>query len=198
MRKETTRRSACAGFHHRSFPADHALTHNEHPRAGYRTLRFAPRPIVLLGRRVIASRVPRPRAPGRSGPPRMRVAEPGRSAALFSLAAAARRQGPHCSRGFRRRPPGLSPLTARFAAALPRASRSRTPRLVDITNHSLHFRMDELDELETQARAETVCRGCGGEKEAGLIVCWPCFKYREDVVPFKYFDGTLSQWLQRV
>ena len=38
--------------------------------------------------------------------------------------------------------------------------------------------MDEL-ELEAQTRTETFCRGCGGEKEAGLIVCWPCFKYRE-------------------
>ena len=49
--------------------------------------------------------------------------------------------------------------------------------------------MDELTNSKAQARTETVCRGCGGEKEAGLIVCWPCFKYREDVVPFKYFDG---------
>ena len=54
--------------------------------------------------------------------------------------------------------------------------------------------MDELDELEERAR----CRSCNGEKETGLIVCWPCFKYREDIVPFKYFDGTLSQWLQTV
>ena len=58
--------------------------------------------------------------------------------------------------------------------------------------------MDELDELEARARTETVCRGCNGEKGTGLIVCWPCFKYREDIVPFKYFDGTLSEWLQTV
>ena len=57
---------------------------------------------------------------------------------------------------------------------------------------------DEIDELEQRARTETVCRSCNGEKETGLIVCWPCFKYREDIVPFKYFDGTLSQWLQTV
>ena len=43
-----------------------------------------------------------------------------------------------------------------------------------------------------------VCRGCGGVKELGLIVCWPCFKYRDDIVPFKYFGGTLSEWLARV
>jgi len=56
----------------------------------------------------------------------------------------------------------------------------------------------ELDELEERARTETVCRGCGGGKETGMTVCWPCFKHREDIVPFKYFDGTFSQWLQTV
>ena len=56
----------------------------------------------------------------------------------------------------------------------------------------------QLDELEERARTETVCRGCNGEKGTGLIVCWPCFTYREDTVPFKDFDGTLSQWLQTV
>jgi hypothetical protein len=58
--------------------------------------------------------------------------------------------------------------------------------------------MEQLDELEVRARTETVCRGCNGEKETGLIVCWPCFKHHEDIVPFKYFDGTFSQWLQTV
>ena len=53
-------------------------------------------------------------------------------------------------------------------------------------------------ELEEQARTETLCRGCGGEKEIGLIVCWPCFKYREDIVPFQDFGGPLSEWLERV
>ena len=42
--------------------------------------------------------------------------------------------------------------------------------------------MDELVQLEERARTETVCRGCNGEKGTGLIVCWPCFKYREDIV----------------
>ena len=57
--------------------------------------------------------------------------------------------------------------------------------------------MDQAYELEAKARTETFCRGCRGEKEAGLIVCWPCFKYRDDIVPFKYFDGTFSEWLER-
>ena len=32
--------------------------------------------------------------------------------------------------------------------------------------------MDKSYALEEQARTETFCRGCGGEKEDGLIVCW--------------------------
>jgi hypothetical protein len=50
--------------------------------------------------------------------------------------------------------------------------------------------------LEEAARTETVCRGCDGTKETGLVVCWSCFKLRDDVMPFKYFDGTFSEWLQ--
>ena len=156
-------------------------------RAGYRTLASS-RPIVLLGRHVMASSVPGPGAPrpaatgrdragraptnrraarassdssdkdrerigraiyprrpglsahfGRSAHPPsgaperaasahlIRVPAKRRSAALLILAAAARRQGPHRSRCLWRRPRGLSPLTARFAAALPRASRSSAP-----------------------------------------------------------------------
>ena len=52
------------------------------------------------------------------------------------------------------------------------------------------------DVLEERARRETSCGGCGGTKEQGLIVCWPCFKYREDVEPFKYFGGTLTEWFK--
>lgn len=47
-------------------------------------------------------------------------------------------------------------------------------------------------------RSETVCRGCGGEKGVGCVVCWTCFKYRTDVTPFKYFDGGLNDWLAYV
>jgi hypothetical protein len=38
-------------------------------------------------------------------------------------------------------------------------------------------------------RNETVCRGCGKAKGAGDLVCWGCFKYREDC--FKYFCGVV-------
>jgi len=48
--------------------------------------------------------------------------------------------------------------------------------------------------LEATARTETICCGCGAPKEPGLIVRWHCFKYRDDIVPFKYFDGSLAKW----
>ena len=52
--------------------------------------------------------------------------------------------------------------------------------------------------LEKKAReTETVCRGCGGQKDAGVgacIVCWECWR-REDL-PFKYWNGTLDTWLE--
>ena len=43
--------------------------------------------------------------------------------------------------------PGLSPLTARFAAAPPRASRSDTPGQVDITNRSHQQRIDSTERI---------------------------------------------------
>ena len=111
-----------------SFPADHAPTHNEHRVTGYRTLASLasdspPRPMRrgAKTRRAPTRRDrPRPRQARRASPrqkPASRVLNPVRSAALFILAAAARRQGPHCSRGSWRRTHRLSPLTARFAAA---------------------------------------------------------------------------------
>jgi hypothetical protein len=172
-----------------TFPAYPPIfTHNEHPSCGLSDTSLRSRPIVLLGRHVMASSVtgpgaPRPAATGRdragraptnrrvarassdssekdrvrigraiyprrpslsahfargAHPPRgaperaesahpIRVPAKRRSAAPLILAAAARRQGPHRPRCLRRRPRGLSPLTARFAAALPRASRSSAP-----------------------------------------------------------------------
>ena len=49
--------------------------------------------------------------------------------------------------------------------------------------------------LEDQERHKTVCCGCGKAKSIGIIVCWGCFKYRQDITPFKYFDGSLSEWV---
>lgn len=52
-------------------------------------------------------------------------------------------------------------------------------------------------ELEQHAREELVCLGCNGPKETGPIVCWDCFKRRQDGAgPFKYFGGSFSDWLR--
>jgi hypothetical protein len=56
--------------------------------------------------------------------------------------------------------------------------------------------MEHTSVDEEAVRTETVCRGCGGAKELGLVVCWPCFEDRDDCVPFKYFDGSLADWLR--
>lgn len=58
--------------------------------------------------------------------------------------------------------------------------------------------MTYVDPLADQARTEPFCRGCGGGKSIGLIVCWQCLSYREDVVPFRDSPGTLSQWLEYI
>lgn len=44
-------------------------------------------------------------------------------------------------------------------------------------------------------RNEKVCCGCGQSKDIGLVVCWTCFKQGDN--PFKYFDGTLEEWLEK-
>ena len=54
---------------------------------------------------------------------------------------------------------------------------------------------------EQKVRESTTCPGCGGAKDRGCVVCWSCFKYRADVVPFKYWEndtpeaGDLEAWL---
>lgn len=50
---------------------------------------------------------------------------------------------------------------------------------------------------ETIRNAEN-CLGCGKEKARGLVVCWVCFKYRKDIMPFKYFNGGLADWLNEL
>lgn len=51
-------------------------------------------------------------------------------------------------------------------------------------------------------RQSQICCGCGKAKDIGLVVCWPCFKYRTDVTPFRYFveqqRGDLPEWLAYV
>lgn len=50
-----------------------------------------------------------------------------------------------------------------------------------------------IDDVELVARGESFCRGCGEDKEVGLVVCWRCFKYSSN--PLKYFVGDLNAWL---
>lgn len=52
------------------------------------------------------------------------------------------------------------------------------------------------ENMDTEAiRCEHLCRGCGGHKDVGLLVCDRCFKWRDDVVPMKYWAAGVSDWL---
>jgi len=51
---------------------------------------------------------------------------------------------------------------------------------------------------EDRERTELYCKGCDNPKAIGLIVCWKCFKYRPDVTPLKYYDGTFKQWINHI
>ena len=57
------------------------------------------------------------------------------------------------------------------------------------------------EQHERIARSESTCRGCGGPKEVGLIVCWTCFKYHptDPMGGYKYFPSCdLNEWLESV
>lgn len=49
---------------------------------------------------------------------------------------------------------------------------------------------------QVEARNSSECIGCGQPNPAGCIVCWDCFKHREDVTPLKWFGGTFFEWQQ--
>ena len=51
---------------------------------------------------------------------------------------------------------------------------------------------------EEATRKDGFCLGCGGVKGEGCIVCWECFKYREDVEPYKYWGGGFFSWLDHL
>jgi hypothetical protein len=56
--------------------------------------------------------------------------------------------------------------------------------------------MKKVDtEFEEGQRSKTTCVGCGSHKDIGLIICWSCFKYRDDIPVFKYYQGSLREWL---
>jgi len=80
------------------------------------------------------------------------------------------------------------------------ADTKETKEIDSLENDSLEnvdFVVDECcvwNVSEEQARHEPYCRGCREKKEMDLIVCWRCFKYRENSL--KYFRGTFQEWLQ--
>lgn len=51
-----------------------------------------------------------------------------------------------------------------------------------------------MDKKEQEARDSKVCPACKKEKNKGLIVCWGCFKYREN--PLKYSPLPFNQWIK--
>lgn len=50
------------------------------------------------------------------------------------------------------------------------------------------------EELDQQARDSVSCLGCGQHKDKGLVVCWNCFKYTLNKIPFKDYYGDIKQW----
>ena len=48
---------------------------------------------------------------------------------------------------------------------------------------------------ESHLRSLTTCCGCGKPKDIGLVVCWECFKYRQDITPLKYDGRSVADWL---
>jgi len=53
-------------------------------------------------------------------------------------------------------------------------------------------------DLDKKLRDSETCEGCGSRKDKGTVVCWDCFKYRTDVTPLKYFQGSLTGWFKYI
>lgn len=51
---------------------------------------------------------------------------------------------------------------------------------------------------EIEARKSYNCPACNNAKEQNSLVCWDCFKRREDVTPLKYFEGTFTEWMKLI
>jgi hypothetical protein len=61
--------------------------------------------------------------------------------------------------------------------------------------HGLRSYHIQKGTTEDQARKITKCLGCGCDKGLSAVVCWKCFKHRDDMPVLKYFDGTFQDWL---
>lgn len=53
-------------------------------------------------------------------------------------------------------------------------------------------------QFEDLQKDKTTCLGCGNNKSLGLVVCWNCFKYRSDITPLKYYNGSFQEWLDTI
>lgn len=67
-----------------------------------------------------------------------------------------------------------------------------------ITGLSWNETDTETIPTETQARAMTICPACGRGKTYQALVCWNCFKYRQDITPLKYSGLSFRDWLRTV
>ena len=52
------------------------------------------------------------------------------------------------------------------------------------------------NEVENSYRKNPVCVGCGNKKGLDTLVCWDCFKH--PVHPFKFYDGSITEWLKSI
>lgn len=50
--------------------------------------------------------------------------------------------------------------------------------------------------LEDEQRKTTTCIACGDDKPIGNVVCWNCFKHRDN--PYKYSELELEDWLKSI
>lgn len=50
--------------------------------------------------------------------------------------------------------------------------------------------------FEQDIRESGTCPGRDKIKSVMALLCWDCFKYRKDILPFKYFNGDLKEWLK--
>lgn len=51
-------------------------------------------------------------------------------------------------------------------------------------------------DFETKQRESDICIACGDRKDVGNVVCWDCFKYRDNA--WKYSELELIDWLKEI
>jgi len=83
---------------------------------------------------------------------------------------------------------------------LPNEPHCVTHRTIDDAKLAEGTTKNTVDDTTFQdlARDLIYCPACGYCKDQALVVCWDCFKYRKDIVPWKYFDGDFADWLRTI